>query len=114
MLVLLWNVAPLIAITKEEHLLVVTGALVGTLLLGALVISRVDRWRKRQMADDDTPAIELGSFRSMYERGELSKEEYDRVLQRIATRAGAKAKDAPKPVPPTTEPPTEPPAPPPA
>lgn len=110
MLVLLWKLAPIMAITKEERLLLVTCALVGTLLFGAVVVARVDRWRKRQMANDDqAPALELGSFRSMYERGELSKEEYDRILQKIAARAGAKAKAPPQPAPPMDSAPDQPP-----
>ena len=37
------------------------------------------------------------SFRELYERGELSKEEYDRVLRRVAERVGAKPKPVPVP-----------------
>jgi hypothetical protein len=113
MLILSWKIEPILALTKEENLLIAVGALTGTLLFGALIISRVDRWRKRQMSDDETPATELGSFRSMYERGELSKEEYERILQRIATRAGVKPKVVTPPEPPSTDPaPDQPPSPP--
>lgn len=115
MLVQSWTVEPIWALTKEENLILVSSALVGTLLLGAVIVARIDRWRKRQMSDDDNaPATELGSFRSMYERGELSKEEYDRVLQRIAARAKGKPTAVPPtPAPPVTEPPEQPNGPPP-
>jgi hypothetical protein len=95
-------VAPVVALTKQENLLVWSGVLIGVLLFGAYVISRLDRWRKRQMeAEDDGPGHVL-SFREMHERGELSKEEYDRVLRRVAERSGAKAR--PVTVRPTAEP----------
>jgi len=111
-------VAPLVALAKQENLLLWSGVLVGVLLLGAFVISRLDRWRKRQMegADDPDPVM---SFRELYERGELSKEEYDRVLRRVAERVGAKPKPVPVPPaapqepaagPPATEEPPTPPA----
>lgn len=110
-------VAPLLALTKQERLFLWSGVLLAVLLFGAWVISRLDRWRKRQMeAEDDSPG-HVSSFRELYERGELSKEEYDRVLRRVALRAGANPKPvstppaAPQePAPPATE---EPPTPPP-
>jgi hypothetical protein len=94
------TLAPLLALTKEERLLLWAGILVGVLLLGAAIIARVDRWRKRQMEPPDDESDHLMSFRDMYERGELSKGEYDRVLRRVAERVGAK----PKPTPPPTQP----------
>ena len=87
--------APLLALTKEERLLLWAGILVGVLLLGAAIIARVDRWRKRQMEPPDDESDHMMSFREMYERGELSKKEYDRVLRRVAERVGAKPKPAP-------------------
>jgi len=99
-------IAPLLAMTKEERLLLWVGVLAGVLILGGAIIARLDRWRKRQMeAADDAPE-QLGNFRAMYERGELTKAEYDRVLQRMAERVGAK----PRPVAAASPPPAEPPA----
>lgn len=104
-------VAPLFALTKQENLFLWSGVLIGVLLFGAWVISRLDRWRKRQMeAEDDSPGHVM-SFREMYERGELSKEEYDRVLRRVAVRAGGKPRPAVQsPGPSHQEPATGPPA----
>jgi hypothetical protein len=109
---------PLLGLTKEERLILWTGVLLGVLVIGAVFIARLDRWRKRQLegADDPDPVM---SFRELYERGEISKEEYDRVLRRVAERVGARPKPVPVPPaapqepaagPPATE---EPPAPPP-
>lgn len=88
---------PLLALTKEERLFLWVGALVGVLLFGAFVISRLDRWRKRQMEAGDDGPQHVMSFREMYDRGELSREEYDRILRRVAERVGAKPKPAPVP-----------------
>jgi hypothetical protein len=113
-------VDPLLALTKEERLILWSGVLLGVLVLGAVVIARLDRWRKRQIegaVDDSDPVM---SFREMYDRGEISKEEYDRVLRRVAERVGAKPKPVPVPPaashqepaagPPATEEPPTPPA----
>lgn len=111
---------PVFALTmsKEERLFLWVSVLAGVLLIAAVFLARLDRWRKRQMEDRDESPAQLGSFREMYERGEISKGEYDRVLKRIADRARAKtvakpvvtAGPEPTPAPPETE---EPPAPPP-
>jgi hypothetical protein len=98
----------MLAMTKEERLLLWVGVLAGVLILGGMIIARIDRWRKRQMEHEDDAPEHLGSFRAMYERGELSKEEYDRVLLRMATRIGAKPKPAIAPA--ASSPSTEPPA----
>ena len=103
-------VAPLFALTRQENLFLWSGVLIGVLLFGAYVISRLDRWRKRQMDGEDDGPGHVMSFREMYARGELSKEEYDRVLRRVATRDGGN----PKPVAPAAASPQEPAAGPPA
>ena len=50
------------------------------------------------------------SFREMYEHGELSKEEYDRVLRRVAERVGGQPQPVRCPRPPPQEPAAGPPA----
>jgi hypothetical protein len=63
------------------------GALMATLLVGAFILSRVERWRKRQMSNSPEADIQqLSSYRAMYERGELTKEEYDRIRRKEAHR----------------------------
>jgi hypothetical protein len=115
MTVLVWAAPLAETLTKEQRLLLWVSVLVGVLLLGAVLISRLDRWRKRQMEeteDEVETAEQVGTFRALYERGELSKEEYDRVLRRVAERAGARPKPvtAPASAPPATQEPPPPPA----
>lgn len=107
MTVLAWA-APVLAMTKEERLFLWIGVLLGVLVLGGIILSRLDRWRKRQMEDQDDAPEHLGSFRAMFERGEISKEEYDRVLRKMAEKVGAKPKPVPTPA--ASGPATEPPA----
>ena len=94
---------------QNEEFLWLVGALVVTLLSGALLISWIERWRKRQLTD--TPAAEVerfGSYRAMYEKGELTKEEYDRIRQKEAHRVRDKlAPKTAKPTPIAKEPPTQ-------
>jgi hypothetical protein len=65
---------------------VLVGLLSAALLVGAVVLYFVDRWRKRAMLEDKKSGEELTSFRAMYERGEITEEEYARLRQRVAER----------------------------
>src|SRR5437763_900613 len=53
--------------------------LAGALLLGAAVIALVGRWRRRAEPDSPGPSEQLAHFRSLYERGTISQEEFDRL-----------------------------------
>jgi hypothetical protein len=54
--------------------------LVGALLLAAIVVALVGRWRRRREAQEDvSPSGQLAQFRSLYEAGTLSKEEFERL-----------------------------------
>lgn len=113
MTVLAWAIVVL-ALTPEERqaltgrLLLWVGVLAGVLVLGAMFLARLERWRKRQMTEADETPTQLTTFRAMLESGELSQAEYDRVLRRVAERAGARPKPATTPAAVPTEP--EPPA----
>lgn len=106
------------ALTKEQELILATGALVGVLMAGGIIMSRIDRWRKRQMEETEDSTGHMGSFRDMYERGELTRKEYDRVLRRMAEKLSGKTKPvttaepapgpAPQPAEDETKPPSEP------
>ena len=64
-----------------------TAGLALALLGGALIIWLVDRWRKQ--ATTITPADtaeELTDFRGMYERGEITEEEYVRLRNKVSGR----------------------------
>lgn len=62
------------------------GLLIAVLLIGAVVLSFMDRWRKKQLLASQDPAEALTSFRTLYEQGELSEEEYQRVRDRVAMK----------------------------
>lgn len=89
------------------------------LLLGALVLYFVDRWRKRPMRASSESSDQLTHFRSLYERGEMTREEYERVkglltgeLQRewnVSAPPPPAGLPAPPPVPPRRDPPPAPP-----
>ncbi|MSR52363.1 MAG: hypothetical protein EXS09_03615 [Gemmataceae bacterium] len=83
---------PLLVLTKEERLFLWIGILLAVLVVGGMLIGRLDRWRKRQMEEEDETSNHVGSFRALYEKGAISKKEYDRVLRGVAERAGMNIK----------------------
>lgn len=58
------------------------GAFLGIVAIGAVIIAVVNRWRKKEDEDDAT-GDQMSSFRELYQRGELSQEEYDRIKARL-------------------------------
>jgi hypothetical protein len=68
----------------DPQLLWATFALIATLLLGALIFAWLDRWRKRTTEGTLSPGEQLAAFRSSYDRGEMSQEEYERVRAKLA------------------------------
>jgi hypothetical protein len=64
------------------------------LLIGAAAIALVKRWRQRDAAVSLSPSDQLAEYRSLYEQGVMSKEEYDRLRALL----GAQLRDV-KPVP---------------
>lgn len=61
--------------------------LVGALLAAALILYLIDRWRKQGAAEEEaacTPNEQLSRFRSLYERGEMSREEFEQVKVLLA------------------------------
>jgi hypothetical protein len=61
-------------------------ALVGALLLAALIIALVDRWRKRPAQTAAPAGEQLSYFRSLYARGDISREEFERIRARLGGR----------------------------
>lgn len=100
----------LFAQTRSEPFLrktedwVVVGLLVGTLLAAAGVLWLVERWRKRAVSGGvGETASELTGFRAMFDRGEITEDEYNRLKQRVAGRAKPpQVSPTPTPAPPTT------------
>jgi hypothetical protein len=71
-----------------------TAGLALALLAGALLVYLADRWRKGTVAPVSDTTGELTEFRRMYERGEITAEEYAKLRDRVAQRV-----KAPPPVP---------------
>jgi hypothetical protein len=63
-----------------------SAGLAAALLAGAVVVYLVDRWRKREALRDRETGTELTGFRAMYERGEITEQEYARLRQKVAER----------------------------
>ena len=70
----------------DPRLLWATLALAGVVLLGAILITLADRWRKRPAEPPCTTDDQLAEFRSLYERGELSQEEFERIRATLSER----------------------------
>ncbi len=58
-------------------------ALVAALVVGAVVIYLLDRWRRQPDVSTWDPNDELARFRQLYEAGELSQAEFDRIKARL-------------------------------
>jgi hypothetical protein len=56
------------------------------LLIGALIISWVDRWRKNPPPERPLSGDQLAHFRTLFEEGELSQEEFDRLRGLLTQR----------------------------
>jgi hypothetical protein len=61
-------------------------SLIAVLLLGAVLVYLVDRWRKRLQSERPSAGDQLTSFRALYERGELSREEYERIRNKLGQK----------------------------
>jgi hypothetical protein len=70
----------------DPRFLVAALALVGIILLGALIIAWLDRWRKRSGPQPFNANDQLAHFRELYEQGELSQEEFERIRVRLTAQ----------------------------
>jgi hypothetical protein len=66
-----------------------TAGLALALLAGALLVYVADRWRKKSASQAVDTSQELTEFRRMFERGEITEEEYARLRDRVAQRVKA-------------------------
>ena len=57
--------------------------IIGALVLGSLIIYLADRWRKRPVQERLSANEQLSLYRELYERGELTQEEYDRIRAKL-------------------------------
>jgi hypothetical protein len=54
--------------------------LVGALLVGAVTIALVNRWRRQASGPERSdPSQQLAHFRTLYEQGSISQEEFERL-----------------------------------
>ena len=60
--------------------------LAAALMVGALLIYIVDKWRRRAAMEEREAGLELTDFRAMYESGEITEAEYNRLRLRVADR----------------------------
>jgi hypothetical protein len=72
-----------LAVEYVPRLLWASLPLVLALLLGAVVIHLVDKWRKRVKTENLTPNDQLSHFRQLYEQGLLTPEEFARIRSRL-------------------------------
>jgi uncharacterized membrane protein len=61
-------------------------AVIVLLLVMALVVAWLERWRKRPEQDKMSASDQLARFRELYERGELSPEEFARIRTLLGDR----------------------------
>jgi hypothetical protein len=72
---------------KARQDLFVTGIIFAVALIVIGVIFAFFKvWARRRVEDCENPAMTLTSFREMYENGELSDEEYERVRNKMAAK----------------------------
>jgi hypothetical protein len=67
-----------------DRLLVPGLVAVGAILSGALFIYWLNRWRTRPDAAPLTANEQLANFRELYEEGEISEKEFERIKARLA------------------------------
>ena len=77
-------VAVLLAQGAKLEFLWATLALVGTLLLGAVMLAMLERWRKRTATEGISAGDQLTHFRKLYDEGTISKEEFERIRTQLA------------------------------
>jgi hypothetical protein len=70
----------------DTRLLIAGGMLSGSLLLFAIILVLVKRWRKKQEVIMPSTHEQLNSYRELFEEGNLSKEEFERIRTRLLER----------------------------
>jgi hypothetical protein len=70
----------------NPQLIVAGSALAGALLLAAVVIWLVDRWRRKKPEYRLGPNEQLAQFRKLYEQGDISAEEFARIRDLLTER----------------------------
>jgi hypothetical protein len=63
----------------DPRLLWLTLALLAIILISALLLAWIDRWRRRSGSERLSANEQLANFRELYDKGQLSKEEFERI-----------------------------------
>ena len=53
------------------------------IVVGIVLIVWMDRWRRRPVQMSLTPAEQMARFQELYDRGEVSQQEFDRIKARL-------------------------------
>jgi hypothetical protein len=78
--------------------------MVGALLIGAGIIAIASRWRRAPRSGAASASEQLTEFRLLYEKGEMSREEFTRVRARLSEEIRGPEPALPLPAPaPTAE-----------
>jgi len=101
----LWAIKPVA--WNDPQLLWAALPLVAALFIGAGVIYYVDRWRKREEAPAAPNEDQLSHYRSLYECGELSEDEFNRLKLLLGGRMRKELNLPAPPSPPTPPKPPE-------
>src|SRR5262249_35813579 len=80
------TISPPKRVDWDPSFLIYSLVLVGILLLGALIIATVQRWRQLNSRGSLSPSDQLAQFRSLYEEGALSEEEFQRLRTLLGGR----------------------------
>jgi hypothetical protein len=87
---------------KSDALWITVGLLLLVLLVGIVVLAYIDRWRKRSAPFEKDSVEEVSNFRDLYESGEITQGEYERIRAKMAGRVKEKVGVKPSAVPPST------------
>jgi hypothetical protein len=82
---------------------------VAVLLVGAAILALVNRWRKQPRKETTDAGDQLSHFRSLYDRGELSREEFDQIRAKLGVKLRKELNVPNKSDPKDQQPPAEPP-----
>jgi hypothetical protein len=72
--------------------------LVAALLVGAIIIAWAGRWRRAPRSVAATASDQLAKFRSLYDKGQMTREEFERIRARLGEQIRSEA-DVPAPAP---------------
>ncbi len=79
----------------EPSFLVPSLYLIAALLLAAIVIALVNRWTRRRPSESASPNDQLTHFRSLYEKGEISQEEFSKLRTLLGGKIRERVPEAP-------------------